>query len=80
MLLWRIQIEKEHLSYFENCQYLLLKSPNLKFTEYAFQIKLLETEIYRRFSDFNSYEVQFRLFTSSFDMVDEKLQKELIDI
>ncbi|XP_067129611.1 general transcription factor II-I repeat domain-containing protein 2-like [Centruroides vittatus] len=47
--LWRKQIEKENLSHFESCQYLLLKSPKLKFTEYAHQIKLLEMEFDARF-------------------------------
>lgn len=42
--LWRKQIEKENLSHFKSCQYLLLKLPKLKFTEYDHQIKLLETE------------------------------------
>ncbi|XP_076246286.1 general transcription factor II-I repeat domain-containing protein 2-like [Calliopsis andreniformis] len=31
----RKETEKENLSHFENCQYLLLKSPKLKFIEYA---------------------------------------------
>ncbi|XP_067121590.1 general transcription factor II-I repeat domain-containing protein 2-like [Centruroides vittatus] len=82
--LWRKQIEKENLSHFESCQYLLLKSPKLKFTEYAHQIKLLETEFGQRFSDFKSCELQFRLFTSplsiDIETVDENLQMELIEI
>ncbi|KZC15100.1 General transcription factor II-I repeat domain-containing protein 2 [Dufourea novaeangliae] len=84
LLLWRKQIEKENLSHFESCQYLLIKSPKLKFTEYAHQIKLLETEFDRRFSDFKSCELQFRLFTSplsiDIEIVDENLQMELIEI
>ncbi|XP_067132424.1 general transcription factor II-I repeat domain-containing protein 2-like [Centruroides vittatus] len=80
----RKQIEKENLSHFESSQYLLLKSPKLKFTQYAHQIKLLETEFDRRFSDFKSCELQFRLFTSSLSIdietVDENLQMELIEI
>ncbi|XP_067123999.1 nose resistant to fluoxetine protein 6-like [Centruroides vittatus] len=82
--LWRKQIEKGSLSHYKSCQYLLLKSPKLKFTEYAHQIKFLELEFNRRFSDFKSCELQFRLFTSplsiDIETVDENLQMELIEI
>lgn len=62
----------------------MLKSPELKFAEYTHQIKLLETEFDRRFSDFKSCELQFRCFTSplsiDIEIVDENLQMELIEI
>lgn len=84
LLLWRKQIEKENLPHFESCQSLLLKSPGLKFEEYTHQIKLLETEFDRRFSDFKNCELQFRLFTSplsiDIEIVDENLQIELIEM
>lgn len=45
---------------------------------------MLETEFDRRFSDFKSCELQFRLFTSplsiDIEIVDENLQMELIEI
>ncbi|GFY35651.1 general transcription factor II-I repeat domain-containing protein 2 [Trichonephila clavipes] len=53
-------------------------------TEYSHQIKLLEIEFDRRFSDFESCESQFRLFTSplsiDIELVDENLQMELIEV
>ncbi|GFW08400.1 general transcription factor II-I repeat domain-containing protein 2 [Trichonephila clavipes] len=52
--------------------------------KYAHQIKLLEIEFDRRFSDFKSCELQFRLFTSpqsiDIELVDENLQMELIEV
>lgn len=81
LVLWQRQIQKETLTHFECCQILLQKSPDLKFSEYVNQLKLLETGFERRFLDFKKSENQFNLFISPLtidvETVDENIQMEI---
>lgn len=58
--------------------------PNVKFSEYSNQIKLLKNEFERRFLDFSKCETQFQIFTSPLSVdvetVEENLQLELIEL